>query len=144
MMRAISSLLALAVAVRGHADFLMVDASYRTDSDGKMYCSRSLALGDQVMGKPLAKGSADFTFNVTAAGGDAATVKFGGKDITGYEFIFETASGVFEDGGCSGKRSAINGAKIAGYKSGSAVTVSFGKCGEPPFPCQIYQLSASA
>ena len=108
-----------------------------------MYCSRSLNLGDEVMGKPLAKGSADFTFNVTAVG-DSATVKFGGKSIDGYEYVFETTSGVFEDGGCQGKRAAINGAKIAGYKSGSEVTVSFGKCGEPPFPCQIYQLSASA
>ena len=50
-----------------------------------------------------------------------------------------------EDGGCKGKRSTLNGDKIAGYKSGSEVTVAYGKChGEPPFPCQIYSLSASA
>ena len=61
------------------------------------------------------------------------------------EYIFETASGAFEDGGCKGKRSTLNGDKIAGYKSGSDVTVAYGKCvGEPPFPCQIYSLSASA
>lgn len=52
------------------------------------------------MGKPVIKGTSDFTFNVTAEG-DSASYKFDGS-LDGFEYIFETSSGVFEDGGCAG------------------------------------------
>ena len=109
-----------------------------------MYCAQSTTIGTNIMGKNVTAGADPFKLSVVADG-DEATVTFSGDDLTGYEYIFETASGAFEDGGCKGKRSTLNGDKIAGYKSGSEVTVAYGKChGEPPFPCQIYSLSASA
>ena len=85
-----------------------------------MYCSRATTIGTEIMGKNVTAGAAPFKLTVEADG-DEATVTFAGDDLTGYEYIFETASGVFEDGGCGGKRSTLNGGKIAGYKAGSEV-----------------------
>ena len=135
--------LATAACVAGHADFLMVDASYRLNGDGVMYCSSSLGVGTKIMSFPVE--ASDAYSLVIEPAGDGVRVWFTGNQ-TGVEYIFEASAGAFEDGGCGGARSVLNGDVLAlspaDAAAGATVAVSWANCdGAPPGECQVYHTS---
>jgi len=86
-----------------HAEFLMTDASYRVNSEGKMYCHADIDVDEKIMGLPV---KADDTYEITfgesrlTAGGEYQEVEvFFSANGTGNEFILEASEGAqFTDG----------------------------------------------
>ena len=137
-------LFSLFVAVTGHADFLLVDASYRLNAEGKLYCSAAMGIGSTIMNFPVVESTeanVELSFNKTNSGDIAVIFSAPGYDYV--EFVFETESGVFEDGGCQGKRSALNGDLLIGADENNTVSVAYSGCtdGGAPGSCQVYYIS---
>ena len=98
--------------IDAHADFLMADASYRTNSEGKMYCHADIDADKTIMGLPV---KVNDTFEITigkswlaADGASKAVQVFFSGNGTGNEFIFDASDGKFADGGCMGRRSEFD------------------------------------
>ena len=83
----------------------------------------------------------ELSLNKTDSGDIAVT--FSAPDYDYVEFVFETESGVFEDGGCQGKRSAVNGDMLVGAEDDNTVSVAYSGCtdGGTPGSCQVYFIS---
>merc|ERR1712187_689195 len=130
---------------QGHAEFLMADASYRVNAEGKMYCHADIDIDKKIMGLPV---KASDTYEITigkswlSSDGESKSVEvFFSGNGTGNEFIFEASDGAhFSDGGCNGRRSLLSGGAMVVPANTQKVSLkaAWGKCGEPPFPCQIY------
>jgi len=126
MLRQLGLLVLLCLtSVAAHAEFFMADASYRLASDGKMYCSHPLFVGQTVMGVQVndATGTAywNIGLNKTSEGVMVSVTPY-----DGYEYVFETSSGKFKDGGCGGARSTLNNDIIVGMEVGARVNITFG------------------
>merc|ERR1711934_868485 len=122
----------------------MADASYRLNSEGKMYCSTPIEIGQMIMGKSAVQ---DTTYEVEIVKkhsdgsftegpfclGDSVNVFFTGN-TTGTEYIFEATGATFTDGGCKSTRSTLNGVGLTLTNSTVSVKAAYGACkGEPPF-----------
>merc|ERR1712083_404683 len=108
--------------VEAHAEFLMADASYRVNAEGKMYCHADIDIDKKIMGMPV---KANDTYEITvgkswlSSDGESKSVEiFFSGNGTGNEFIFEASDGAyFSDGGCNGRRSLLSGCPSQHSKS---------------------------